>query len=79
MPKLKRPPNRYERLQTLIYGQMRVQGETYTSLAPRTSLCRQSLAARITNPDTMTLGELRQIAAALSIPAENLRDVLPLK
>lgn len=77
MPKMKRNYNRHEDLQRAIYGAMGLLGTTYEDLTgPMQVKSRQTVAARIKDPDKMTLGDLRRLCAALGIPAEEARTYI---
>lgn len=77
MPKLKRPYNRYEDLQRAIYGAMGVLGKTFEDLTgPMNVKSRQTVAAKVKDPEKMTLGDLRRLCGALGIPAEEARQFI---
>lgn len=77
MPRLKRPYNRHEALQKAIYGAMGLQGKSYEDLAPAMNVkSRQTVAAKIKDPDKMTLGDLRRLCGALGISVEEVREVI---
>ena len=77
MPKLKRPYNRHEDLQRAIYGAMGIMGKTFDDLTgPMQVKSRQTVAAKVKNPDKMTLGDFRRLCGALGIPAEQARELI---
>lgn len=79
MPKLKRPPNRYAKLQTMIYGAMGTNGVTFSDMEAPDWICRETLVKRVKHPEQLTLYDLRRLAIALDIPAEELRSAIPFR
>jgi hypothetical protein len=78
MPKLKRAENKYERLQTTIYGKMEVLHMDYSMLGQKLGCCRQTAAGLVHDPERITLRLLPKFARALEIPAEELRALIPM-
>lgn len=78
MPKLRQPENKYGPLQDLIRSRLGILQMSMTELADRMGYCRQTMADRITHPEKLMLVDLTQISKILSIPAEDLRAVLPI-
>lgn len=78
MPKLRHPENKYGPLQDLIRSRLGILQMSMTELADRMGYCRQTMADRITHPEKLMLVDLTQISKILSIPAEDLRAVLPI-
>lgn len=76
MPRLKRPYNRHEDLQRAIYGAMGVQGKTVTDLAATFHKDPRTVAAKIKDPDKMTLGDLRRLCGTLGIPVDAVREMI---
>lgn len=76
MPKLKKPYNRNEDLQKLIYGSMGLMETRYQDVADVWGCCRQTATTKIKDPDTMTLGEARKLCRHLGITAEQFREAL---
>ena len=70
MPKLRKRTSRYDQLQTLLYGQIRVQG-----VKPETLIgcCRQTAANRLQNIGGMTINDLLALGRGLDIPIDTLR------
>ena len=73
MPKLRKRPSRYDQLQTLLYGQIRVQG-----VKPETLIgcCRQTAANRLQNIGGMTINDLLALGRGLDIPIDTLRAAI---
>ena len=77
MPKLKQPYNRHDELQRTIYGAMGVMGKTFEDLTgPMNVKSRQTVAAKVRDPEKMTLGDLRRLCGALGIPVEQARQLI---
>ena len=77
MPKLKRRAGPYDAMIIKIQGQRDLLELTYDDLAPAMGASRQTVASRCRDPEKMTLGELRKLTRALSIPAEEMRALIP--
>ena len=73
MPKLKKRTSRYEQLQTLLYGQIRVQGIKPENLI---GCCRQTEASRLQNIGEMTIDNLLALGRGLDIPIDTLRAAI---
>nr|DAV16429.1 MAG TPA: hypothetical protein [Caudoviricetes sp.] len=73
MPKLRKRTSRYDQLQTLLYGQIRVQG-----VKPETLIgcCRQTAANRLQNIGGMTINDLLALGRGLDIPIDTLRAAI---
>ena len=73
MPKLRKRTSRYDQLQTLLYGQIRVQG-----VKPETLIgcCRQTAANRLQNIGGMTINDLLALGRGLYIPIDTLRAAI---
>lgn len=73
MPKLRKRTSRYNQLQTLLYGQIRVQG-----VKPETLIgcCRQTAANRLQNIGGMTINDLLALGRGLDIPIDTLRAAI---
>ena len=65
--------SRYDQLQTLLYGQIRVQG-----VKPETLIgcCRQTAANRLQNIGGMTINDLLALGRGLDIPIDTLRAAI---
>jgi len=69
----------YKPLRLLILGTMALRGESATSLAPRMGYSRQTVSSRLRCPETLTLRELRLLAALLGIAPEEILGKIPMK
>ena len=70
MPKLKRPPDRYESLKEKLRGRMAARDMTLADLGVRMGRSDPTVRSRLRHPETITLGELRTMFAALDIQLE---------
>ena len=70
MPKLRKRTSRYDQLQTLLYGQIRVKPETLIGC------CRQTAANRLQNIGGMTINDLLALGRGLDIPIDTLRAAI---
>ena len=73
MPKLKRRASRYDQLQTLLYGQLRLHGEKPEDLL---GCCRETAAKRLQDIDRMPVGDLLTLGRGLDIPIADLRAAI---
>lgn len=73
MPKLKRRASRYDQLQTLLYGQLRLHGEKPEDLL---GCCRETAAKRLRDIDRMPVGDLLALGRGLDIPIDTLRAAI---
>lgn len=73
MPKLKRRTSRYDQLQTLLYGQLRLHGEKPEDLL---GCCRSTAAKRLRDIDRMPVGDLLALGRGLDIPIADLRAAI---
>ncbi len=73
MPKLRKRTSRYDQLQTLLYGQLRVQG-----IRPEALLgCHQQTASkRLKDIGSMTMNDLLALGRGLDIPIADLRAAI---
>lgn len=73
MPKLKRRASRYDQLQTLLYGQLRLHGEKPEDLL---GCCRETASKRLRNIGGMTINDLLALGRGLDIPIADLRAAI---
>lgn len=73
MPKLKRRASRYDKLQTLLYGQLRLHGTKPEALL---GCCRETAAKRLRDIDRMPVGDLLALGRGLDIPIADLRAAI---
>lgn len=73
MPKLKRRVSRYDQLQALLYGQLRLHGEKPEALL---GCCRETAAKRLRDIDRMPVGDLLALGRGLDIPIDTLRAAI---
>ena len=73
MPKLKRRTSRYDQLQTLLYGQLRMHGAKPEDLL---GCCRETAAKRLWDIDRMPVGDLLALGRGLDIPIADLRAAI---
>ena len=77
MPKMKKTPGKYEKLQMLIGGRMALLELDNTSLAPLLGVNRQTVANWRKDPGLMRLADLSRMRVALGVTAEEWRQALP--
>lgn len=77
MPKLKKPPDRYQKFRVLVRGTMADQRVTQTDVAGWFGCARQTVNYKLRSPDLLTLGELRTLSGKLGIPADEMREAIP--
>lgn len=73
MPKLRKRANRYDQLQALLYGQLRLHGTKPEALL---GCCRETAAKRLQNIDRMSVGDLLALGRGLDIPIADLRAAI---
>lgn len=73
MPKLKRRASRYDQLQALLYGQLRLHGTKPESLL---GCCRETATKRLRDIDRMPVGDLLTLGRCLDIPIADLRAAI---
>lgn len=73
MPKLRKRANRYDQLQALLYGQLRLHGTKPETLL---GCCRETAAKRLQNIDRMPVGDLLALGRGLDIPIADLRAAI---
>lgn len=77
MPKLKRPPDRYEPFKILVLGRMKLMHVNQQNVADWFGCCRQTVNYKLKTPTLLTLGELTTLARKLDIPADEMRRAIP--
>ena len=73
MPKLRRRTSRFDQLQTLLYGQLKLHGTKPEDLL---GCCRDTAAKRLRDIDRMTVGDLLALGRGLDIPIADLRAAI---
>lgn len=73
MPKLKRRTSRYDQLQALLYGQLRLHGTKPEDLL---GCCRETAAKRLRDINRMPVGDLLALGRGLDIPIDTLRAAI---
>lgn len=73
MPKLRKRTSRYDQLQALLYGQLRLHGTKPEDLL---GCCRQTAANRLQNIGGMTINDLLALGRGLDIPIDTLRAAI---
>lgn len=73
MPKLKRRTSRYDQLQALLYGQLKLRGTKPEALL---GCCRDTAAKRLRDIDRMPVGDLLALGRGLDIPIADLRAAI---
>lgn len=79
MPKLRRSENPYQKLLVLVRGNMEVQKVTQKDLAGRLGCSPQTVANYFAFPQKIPLGTMAKLRRALDIPADELRDAIPMQ
>ena len=79
MPKLKKPPDRYAALRTMIRGSMKDKGVTQEDVASWLGYCRQTANRKLNDPGELTLYEIKKIAVKLDIPTDSMRAAIPIR
>lgn len=77
MPRLKRPPDKYQNFQILVRGAMKYQGVTQADVAAWFGCARQTVNYKLRSPDLLTLGEITALSRRLNIPADEMRSAIP--
>jgi len=80
MPKvtyLKSAADPYDRMKVLLAGKRDVLGLTNSEVGSRVGQTHPTVKSRITNPERMTLEEMRRYAKALGISKEEICAALP--
>lgn len=77
MPRVKLGRNvANDKLVTLLWGTAAARGLTNEQLGSKAHISRTTVARRKSNPEDLTIGELRSLGRALGIPIEDLRDAI---
>ena len=71
------PPDPYGKLKVLFAGKRDVLGLTNSKVGSRVGQTHPTVKSRITNPERMTLEEMRRYAKALEISREEICAALP--
>ena len=74
MPKLKRRPDRYDKMRVLLMGQRELLGIGYEDLGAQVGTAYN----RLHHPEKMTVEEMCRYARALEISADDLRAAIPM-
>lgn len=77
MPKLRKPTSKYDKLMVLINGRIRTDHVSMETLARYMGVSRNTAAARIREPQNLTLDELGRLSRGLGIPIEDIRAAIP--
>lgn len=78
MPKVKRRPDKFDRLRVLLMGQRELLGMSYEELGTKVGSATGTVHNRLHHPENMTVGELCRFARALEIPADDFRAAIPM-
>ena len=73
MPKLRKRASRYDQLQALLYGQLRMHGTKPENLL---GCCRETASKRLRDIARMPVGDLLALGRGLDIPIADLRAAI---
>ena len=78
MPKIKRKPDRFDKMRVLLMGQRELLGMGYEELGKKTGSSTGTAYNRLHHPEKMTVDELCRFARTLEIPADDFRAAIPM-